>query len=226
MAIGETGVIRTGVRSLLRFGARPKTSGFENIPETGGFIVASNHLSFLDSVIIQSMLPRQVRFFAKADYWTQQGLKGKIMRSFFDSVGSIPVERGDHSASVTALKQLVEFIENGDGVGIYPEGTRSRDGRLYRGRTGVGWLALTTGVPIVPVGLIGTDKLQPPGKNIILPRKFEVHVGPPVHVEHHGPKHGLQLRRKTTDTIMEKIAELTGQQRVDYYNKRPDETAS
>src|SRR5699024_4757549 len=146
MAIGETGVVRTGVRSLLRFGARPKTSGFENIPENGGFIVASNHLSYLDSVIIKSMLPRQVRFFAKADDWTQQGLKGKIMRGFFDSVGSIPVERGDHSASVTALKQLVDFIESGDGVGIYPEGTRSRDGRLSRGRSRVGWRALTTGV--------------------------------------------------------------------------------
>lgn len=226
MAIGETGIVRTGVRALVRFGARPETSGFEHIPDSGGFIVASNHLSFLDSVIIQSILPRQVRFFAKADYWTQKGLKGKIMRGFFDSVGSIPVERGDHSASVTALKQLVDFVENGDGVGIYPEGTRSRDGRLYRGRTGVGWLALTSGIPVIPVGLVGTDKLQPPGKKIILPRKFEIRVGEPIHVEKLGPKHGLQLRRKTTDHIMEKIAELTGQERVDEYNKRPDETAS
>lgn len=226
MAIGETGVVRIGVRTLLRLGARPETTGFEHVPETGGFIVASNHLSFLDSVIIQALLPRQVRFFAKADYWTQKGIKGKIMRGFFDDVGSIPVERGDHSASVTALKQLVDFIESGDGVGIYPEGTRSRDGRLYRGRTGVGWLALTTGVPVVPVGLIGTDRLQPPGKNIILPRKFEIRVGEPIQVEHMGPKHGLPIRRQTTDTIMEKIAELTGQQRVNEYNKRPDETAS
>lgn len=226
MAIGETGIVRIGVRTLLRLGARPETSGFEHVPESGGFIVASNHLSFLDSVIIQALLPRQVRFFAKADYWTQKGLKGKIMRGFFDSVGSIPVERGDHSASVTALKQLVDFIESGDGVGIYPEGTRSRDGRLYRGRTGVGWLALTTGVPVVPVGLVGTDRLQPPGKNIILPRKFEIRVGEPVQVEHMGPKHGLQIRRQTTDTIMAKIAELTGQERVNEYNKRPDETAS
>lgn len=226
MAIGETGIVRTGVRTLLRFGVRPVTSGFEHIPQTGGFIVASNHLSFLDSVIIQSMLPRQVRFFAKADYWTQKGLKGKIMRGFFDSVGSIPVERGDHSASVTALKQLVDFVESGDGVGIYPEGTRSRDGRLYRGRTGVGWLALTAGVPVIPVGLIDTDKLQPPGKNIILPRKFEIRVGEPIHVEQLGPKHGLQMRRKTTDQIMEQIAELTGQERVEEYNKRPDDTAS
>lgn len=226
MAIGETGVVRVGVRTLLRLGARPETTGFEHVPETGGFIVASNHLSFLDSVIIQALLPRQVRFFAKADYWTQKGIKGKIMRGFFDAVGSIPVERGDHSASVTALKQLVDFIESGDGVGIYPEGTRSRDGRLYRGRTGVGWLALTTGVPVVPVGLIGTDRLQPPGKNIILPRKFEIRVGEPIQVEHMGPKHGLPIRRQTTDTIMEKIAELTGQQRVNEYNKRPDETAS
>ncbi|GAA2042483.1 lysophospholipid acyltransferase family protein [Yaniella flava] len=226
MAIGETGIVRTGVRTLIRLGARPETSGFDNIPASGGFIVASNHLSFLDSVIIQALLPRQVRFFAKADYWTQKGLKGKVMRGFFDSVGSIPVERGDHSASVTALKQLVDFIEAGDGVGIYPEGTRSRDGRLYRGRTGVGWLALTTGIPVIPVGLIGTDKLQPPGKRIVLPRKFEIRVGEPVQVEKLGPKHGMKLRRQTTDDIMERIAELTEQERVDEYNKRPDETAS
>src|SRR5699024_9639655 len=154
------------------------------------------------------------------------GLKGKIMRGFFDSVGSIPVERGDHSASVTALKQLVDFIESGDGVGIYPEGTRSRDGRLYRVRTGVGWLALTTGVPVIPVALIDTAPPQPPGKTIILRRKLEVHVGPLIRVEPHRPKHGLQLRRQTTDTIMEKIAGLAGQQRVDHYNKRPDESAS
>src|SRR5699024_4585581 len=110
--------------------------------------------------------------------------------------------------------------------GIYPEGTRSRDGRLYRGRTGVGWLALSTGVPVIPVGLIGTDRLQPPGKNVILPRKFEIRVGEPIEVEHLGPKHGLQIRRKTTDRIMEKISELTGQERVDEYNKMPDQTAS
>lgn len=226
MAIGETGIVRTGVRALIRVGARPETSGFEHVPQTGGFIVASNHLSFLDSVIIQAILPRQVRFFAKADYWTQPGLKGKVMSGFFDAVGSIPVERGDQSASVNALNQLVDFIEAGDGVGIYPEGTRSRDGRLYRGRTGVGWLALTTGAPVIPVGLVGTDRLQPPGKRIIVPRKFEVRVGEPIQVEKLGPKHGLPIRRQTTDLIMEKIAELTGQQRVDSYNKRPDETAS
>lgn len=226
MAIGETGIVRTGVRALIRLGARPITSGFENVPKTGGFIVASNHLSFLDSVIIQAILPRQVRFFAKADYWSQPGLKGKIMRGFFDSVGSIPVERSDQSASVNALNQLVDFIAAGDGVGIYPEGTRSRDGKLYRGRTGVGWLALTTGVPVIPVGLIGTDKLQPPGKSIILPRKFEIRVGAPIQVEKLGPKHGLPIRRETTDRVMEAIAELTGQQRVASYNKRPDETGS
>ncbi|GAA4109270.1 lysophospholipid acyltransferase family protein [Enteractinococcus coprophilus] len=226
MAIGETGLVRTTVRTLLRVGARPETTGFEHVPTTGGFIVASNHLSFLDSVIIQALLPRQVRFFAKADYWTQPGLKGKIMSGFFDAVGSIPVERGDQSASVNALNQLVDFIEAGDGVGIYPEGTRSRDGRLYRGRTGVGWLALTTGVPVIPVGLIGTDKLQPPGRNIILPRKFQLRVGEPIQVEKLGPKHGLPIRRQTTDKIMAAIADLTQQERVATYNKRPDETAS
>src|SRR5699024_6095538 len=156
----------------------------------------------------------------------QSGLRGKVMRGFFDAVGSIPVERGDQSASVNALSQLVDFIDNGDGVGIYPEGTRSRDGRLYRGRTGVGWLALATGVPVLPVGLIDTDKLQPPGQKIILPKKFEVRVGAPIHVEKLGPKHSLPIRRETTDRIMDAIGQLTGQQRVASYNKRPDETAS
>src|SRR5699024_6765990 len=123
MAIGETGIVRTSVRTLLRVWARPETSGFEHVPETGGFIVASNHLTFLDSVIIPSLLPRQVRFFATAVFWTQKGLLGRIVRGFFDSVGSIPFQRGEHSASLTALRQLVDFVGDGDGVGMYPEGT-------------------------------------------------------------------------------------------------------
>src|SRR5690625_4087347 len=148
MAIGESGMVRSAVRTMIRLGARPDMTGFEHVPQTGGFIVASNHLSFLDSVIIQAMLPRQVRFFAKADYWSQPGLKGKIMRGFFDAVGSIPVERGDQSASVNALTQLVDFIEAGDGVGCYPECTLSRDGRLFSCLTDVMWITWVTGAPL------------------------------------------------------------------------------
>src|SRR5699024_10212743 len=138
------------------------------------------------------------------------------------SCGNVLIQSGP----VNAVNQLVDLIESADGAGLYPEGPRSRDGRLSRARTAVGWLALTTGAPVVPVGLVDTDKLQPPGKSIILPRKFEIRVGEPVHVEKLGPKHGLPIRRETTDRIMQEIAKLTGQERVDSYNKRPDETAS
>ena len=139
--------IRWTTRGLITGTCRPTVIGLENVPKEGPFIVAPNHLSFLDSVIVQALMPRPVAFFAKAEYFTTGGVKGKVMKSFFESVGSIPVERGEQAASVQALKTLLDILESGKGVGIYPEGTRSRDGILYRGRTGVGWLALTTGAP-------------------------------------------------------------------------------
>ena len=126
------------VRNTIKALCRPTITGLENVPAEGPFIVASNHLSFLDSVIIQALMPRSVAFFAKAEYFTTPGLKGRVMKAFFTSVGSIPVERGEQAEAVAALKQLLTILERGDGVGIYPEGTRSRDGQLYRGRTGVG----------------------------------------------------------------------------------------
>ena len=148
-------------------------------PTSGPFIVAPNHLSFLDSVIVQALMPRPVAFFAKAEYFTTKGIKGRVMKSFFEAVGSIPVERGEQAASVQALRTLLDILEDGRGIGIYPEGTRSRDGILYRGRTGVGWLALTTGAPVIPVGLIGTEKLQPAGRNAVKPQHFIMKVGEP-----------------------------------------------
>ena len=156
--------IRWTTRGLISSTCRPTVIGLENVPADGPFIVAPNHLSFLDSVIVQALMPRPVAFFAKAEYFTTGGFKGKAMKSFFEAVGSIPVERGEQAASVQALKTLLDILEAGKGIGIYPEGTRSRDGILYRGRTGVGWLALTTGAPVIPVGLIGTETLQPAGR--------------------------------------------------------------
>ncbi|GAA1414224.1 1-acyl-sn-glycerol-3-phosphate acyltransferase [Glutamicibacter uratoxydans] len=212
---------RSSIRGIIHGVCRAEVTGLENVPKQGGFIVASNHLSFFDSLIIQALTPRDVAFFAKAEYFTTPGIKGKIMKSFFESVGSIPVQRGEQAASVAALDSLVEIIEDGSGIGIYPEGTRSRDGKLYRGRTGVGWLALTTGVPVVPVGLIGTEKLQPAGSKGFKPSKFTIHYGEPLYFDKLGRKHPLPQRRLATDRIVDAIAELSGQERVDSYNQLP-----
>ncbi|GAA2196923.1 lysophospholipid acyltransferase family protein [Sinomonas flava] len=212
---------RQSIRGLIAGLCRPTVTGLENVPTTGPFIVASNHLSFLDSVIIQALMPRGVAFFAKAEYFTGKGVKGRLMKSFFEGVGSIPVERGEQAASVAALKTLLDILDEGRGIGIYPEGTRSRDGLLYRGRTGVGWLALTTGAPVVPVGLRGTEKLQPADTNGIKPQHFEMIVGKPLSFDRTGPDHSLPARREATDRIMDAIAALSGQERAAGYNKPP-----
>ncbi len=212
---------RSSIRGVIHGVCRAEVTGLENVPKEGGFIVASNHLSFFDSLIIQALTPRDVAFFAKAEYFTTPGVKGKLMKTFFESVGSIPVQRGEQAASVAALDSLVEIIETGGGIGIYPEGTRSRDGKLYRGRTGVGWLALTTGVPVVPVGLIGTEKLQPAGSKGFRPAKFKIHYGEPLQFDQLGRKHPLPQRRQATDQIVDAIAALSGQERVDSYNQLP-----
>lgn len=219
--MGDYDLTRSTTRGLVAGLCRPTVEGLQHVPKDGPFIVAPNHLSFLDSVLVQALMPRSVAFFAKAEYFTGTGVKGALMKSFFEGVGSIPVERGQQAASVQALKTLLDLLEQGDGVGIYPEGTRSRDGRLYRGRTGVGWLALTTGAPVVPVGLIGTDALQPAGKKGIRPQHFTLRIGEPLFFPKTGPGHPLPARRSATDTIMDSIAALTGQARVPHYNQSP-----
>ena len=211
--------VRWTTRTLISGSCRPTVIGLENVPREGPFIVAPNHLSFFDSVIVQALMPRPVAFFAKAEYFTTKGIKGRAMKAFFESVGSIPVERGEQAASVQALKTLLDILESGKGIGIYPEGTRSRDGILYRGRTGVGWLALTTGAPVVPVGLIGTDKLQPADTNGFRPQHFTMKVGEPLSFHKTGPDHSLPERRQVTDKIMDAIAALSGQERSTSYNQ-------
>lgn len=213
--------LRRGVGLGLKALCRPAVEGLENVPDDGPFLLASNHLSFFDSVILQALAPRMVHFFAKAEYFTAPGPRGRAMKWFFESVGSIPVQRGEQAAATVALDSLVDLLEAGQAVGIYPEGTRSRDGRLYRGRTGVGWLALTTGVPVVPVGLIGTERLQAPGRRLPRPARFTVRFGEPLRFEHPGRRHPLPLRRAVTAEVMDAIAALTGQERVDSYNTPP-----
>ncbi|OMH33076.1 1-acyl-sn-glycerol-3-phosphate acyltransferase [Tersicoccus sp. Bi-70] len=212
---------RAASRAAFRLSCRPRLSGLANFPASGPVIVAPNHLSFLDSIIVSSFMPRRVSFFAKAEYFTSPGFKGAAMRTFFEGIGSIPVERGEQAASVAALQTALEVLDRGDVFGIYPEGTRSRDGKLYRGKTGVGWLALTTGAPVVPVGLIGTEKLQPADSMMVTPRRFTMKVGEPLYFDRVGPGHSLPQRREVTDRIMEAIAGLTGQERVGRYNQRP-----
>ena len=216
--------LRRAVGGGLKALCRPTVEGLENVPEHGPFILASNHLSFFDSVILQALAPRMVHFFAKAEYFTQPGPLGAAKKWFFESVGSIPVERSQQAAATAALEELVRLLKAGSAVGIYPEGTRSRDGRLYRGRTGVGWLALTTGVPVVPVGLIGTERLQAPGKRLPRPSTFTVRFGKPLQFGHPGRKHPLPQRRAATAEVMDAIAALTHQERVDSYNAPPSGT--
>ena len=129
---------------------RPTVTGLEHVPTSGGVILASNHLSFVDSVVIPCVVPRKVVFLAKSDYFTGSGVKGAAQRAWFEGLGMLPVDRDDTKAAIASLDTALEVLGRGEAFGIYPEGTRSRDGRLYRGRTGVAHLALTAGVPVVP----------------------------------------------------------------------------
>ena len=191
---------------------RPRVEGLEHVPATGGVLLASNHLSFVDSVVIPVVVPRKVVFLAKSDYFTGTGVKGALSRAWFEGLGMLPVDRDDPRAALGSLDTALEVLARGEAFGLYPEGTRSRDGRLYRGRTGVAHLALTAGVPIVPVGLVGTEKLQPVGSSVPRVVRVDVRFGAPIEVA--GRFEGLasgKARRVLTDEVMDAIAGLTGQ---------------
>lgn len=192
-----------------------RVEGREHLPRTGAVILASNHLSFIDSVVIRLAAPRHVTFLAKAEYFTGTGLRGRLVRWFFTAVGSVPVRRGSHRAAQASLDTAREVLNGGNVFGIYPEGTRSLDGKLYRGRTGVGWLALTASAPVVPVALAGTERLQPVGKRLPRPARVTVRFGPPLTFT--GDPKSARARRAVTDEVMLAIGDLSGQQRADRY---------
>jgi 1-acyl-sn-glycerol-3-phosphate acyltransferase len=201
---------------------RPTVRGLEHVPREGGVILASNHLSFADSVVIPTVAPRKVVFLAKSDYFTGTGVKGLASRVWFEGMGMLPVDRDDTKAALASLDIALDVLSRGEAFGIYPEGTRSRDGRLYRGRTGVAHLALTAGVPVVPVGLTGTERLQPVGSN--RPRVVKVGVAFGAPLDFTGRFEGVpsgRARREATDEIMAAIAALTGQVEAGVYNERP-----
>lgn len=203
---------------------RPTVRGLDNVPATGGVILASNHLSFVDSVVIPVIVPRKVVFLAKSDYFTGPGLKGTATRLWFEGLGMLPVDRDDTKAAISSLDTALEVLGRGEAFGIYPEGTRSRDGRLYRGRTGVAHLALTAGVPVVPVGLRGTQDIQPIDSSLPRLAKVTVEFGEPLDFtsRYDGVPLG-RARRQATDEIMAAIHALTGQELAGVYNDRaPD----
>lgn len=209
------------LRPLTHVIYRPTITGADLVPRRGGVILASNHLSFIDSFTIPLAAPRKVHFLAKSDYFTGVGVGGRIRRELFETIGAIPVDRESPRAAQESLDAGLDVLRDGGAFGIYPEGTRSRDGRLYRGRTGVAWLALTAGVPVVPVGLAGTQDIQPIGAR--LPRLAKVHIafGAPIHPESYAALPAGRARRELTDEVMDAIAELSGQERVEGFNTPP-----
>ncbi|MET0853956.1 MAG: lysophospholipid acyltransferase family protein [Microterricola sp.] len=200
---------------------RPTITGRENVPKTGPVILASNHLSFIDSIVIPISAPRRVQFLAKSHYFTGTGFKGWVSRTFFTSIGAVSVERGVGQAAQAALDQGKQILEGGNAFALYPEGTRSIDGRLYRGRTGIAWLALTTGATVVPVGLIGTQEILPIGAKLPRVRKVTVKFGEPLDLAHYGAASSGKARRQATDEIMAAIHALTGQELAGQYNEAP-----
>jgi 1-acyl-sn-glycerol-3-phosphate acyltransferase len=203
---------------LLRLVFRPWAEGLENIPETGPAILASNHLSFSDSIFLPLVVPRRITFPAKAEYFTGSGVKGRLTAVFMRGIGQIPIDRSGGRASQTAMKAGLKLLRRGELFGIYPEGTRSPDGRLYRGKTGVARLALEAGVPVIPVAMIDTDRLQPPGQ--VIPRIMRpgVRIGRPLDFSRYAGMEGDRfVLRSITDEIMYALMTLSGQEYVDIY---------
>ncbi|SEP24997.1 lysophospholipid acyltransferase family protein [Trujillonella endophytica] len=209
------------LRPLARVLLRTRVTGREHVPASGPVILASNHLSFIDSMVIPLSAPRRVRYLAKAEYFTTPGLGGWVTRTLFSALGALPVERETSRAAQAALDTALAVLHDGDAFGIYPEGTRSRDGRLARGKTGVAWLALTADCPVVPVAVCGTDRVQPIGATWPRPHRVTVTFGEPLTFpEHRGRARNGRARREVTDRIMVAIAELSGQEKAGWGDPR------
>ncbi|MYR05196.1 1-acyl-sn-glycerol-3-phosphate acyltransferase [Gordonia sp. SID5947] len=203
---------------FLRLIGRPKVEGLENLPSRGPAILASNHLAVMDSFYLPLMVRRRIYFLAKSEYFTGTGPKGAFQRWFFSAVGQIPIDRSGAEAAAGALTAARRQLEAGELMGMYPEGTRSPDGRLYKGKTGLARVALDTGVPVIPVAMINTEKLNPPGSIIPRPARVVVKIGKPLNFARYDGMQGNRfIERAITDEIMYELMQLTGQQYVDIY---------
>jgi 1-acyl-sn-glycerol-3-phosphate acyltransferase len=209
---------------ILKLFFRPWVEGVENLPDEGGAILASNHLSFSDSFFLPMEVERRVTFLAKGDYFTGRGIKGKLTAAFFKGINQVPVDRSGGRASEAALNAGVRILKSGELLGIYPEGTRSPDGRLYRGKTGIARMALEAGVPVIPVAMINTFEIQPPGQ--VMPRimRVGIKIGKPLDFSRYqGMESDRFVLRSITDEIMYELMQLSGQEYVDMYATKAKE---
>ncbi|MFJ3234211.1 lysophospholipid acyltransferase family protein [Streptomyces sp. NPDC086787] len=203
---------------LLRLVFRPRIEGLGNVPASGPAIVAGNHLSFSDHFLMPAMLKRRITFLAKAEYFTGPGIKGRLTAAFFRSAGQIPVDRSGKEAGQAAIREGLGVLRKEELLGIYPEGTRSHDGRLYKGKVGVAVMALRAGVPVVPCAMIGTFEAQPPGKVVPHVRRVGIRFGKPLDFSRYaGMENEKAILRAVTDEIMYAILSLSEQEYVDRY---------
>ncbi|MFF2330927.1 MULTISPECIES: lysophospholipid acyltransferase family protein [unclassified Streptomyces] len=203
---------------LLRLFFRPRIEGLEHIPQDGAAIVAGNHLSFSDHFLMPAILKRRITFLAKAEYFTGPGVKGRLTAAFFHGIGQIPVDRSGKDAGRAAIREGLGVLGRGELLGIYPEGTRSHDGRLYKGKVGVAVMAITAQVPVVPCAMVGTFEIQPPGQVVPRIKRVTIRFGEPLEFSRYaGLENEKAAIRAVTDEIMYAILGLSGQEYVDEY---------
>ncbi|MEU7280021.1 lysophospholipid acyltransferase family protein [Streptomyces sp. NPDC045431] len=203
---------------VLRLLFRPRTEGLEHIPQHGPAIVAGNHLSFSDHFLMPAVLKRRITFLAKREYFTGPGLKGRLTAAFFRSAGQIPVDRSGKEAGQAAIREGLGVLAKGELLGIYPEGTRSHDGRLYKGKVGVAVMALKAGVPVIPCAMVGTFEIQPPGQVVPRIKRVTIRFGEPLDFSRFaGLEDEKAVLRAVTDEIMYSVLALSGQEYVDEY---------
>lgn len=208
----------------LRVLFRPWVEGLENVPQQGSAIFASNHLSFSDSFFLPLVVPRHITFLAKSDYFTGTGIKGRLTKWFFSGVGQVPVDRSGGRASEAALRTGLRVLGEGSFLGIYPEGTRSPNGTLYRGKTGLARMAMEAKVPIIPVAMVNTYEIQPPGQVRPSLRRVGVRIGKPLDFSRYeGLENDRFVLRSITDEVMYELMSLSGQEYVDMYATRAKE---
>lgn len=215
---------RVFVGPLLRLFFRPSVEGVENVPAQGGVLLASNHLAVADSFFLPLMVRRRVTFPAKLEYFTQPGIKGRLKKWFFTGMGQIPIDRSGGAAAQAALDTGIRLLDEGHLLGIYPEGTRSPDGRLYKGKTGMARMALLARVPIVPVAMFDTDKANPIGSKLWKPHKIRIKIGQPLDFSrYYGLAGDRFIERSITDEVMYALMELSSQEYVDIYAAKAKE---
>ncbi|BBX02106.1 1-acyl-sn-glycerol-3-phosphate acyltransferase [Mycolicibacterium moriokaense] len=203
---------------LLAVIGRPRTEGLEYIPASGPMILASNHLAVMDSFFLPLVVKRRITFLAKSEYFTGTGLKGRFLAWFYTAVGQVPIDRTDADSAQAALNTAARILGEGKLLGMYPEGTRSPDGRLYKGKTGLARLALETGVPVIPVAMIGTNVVNPPGKKGLRFGRVTVKFGKPMDFSRFEGLAGNRfIERAVIDEVMYELMRLSGQEYVDLY---------